>query len=280
MAGRLRRAAASVAAPILAGLSRILPRGDLAAPITRSRLIGQIPRMPALEIGPFNAPKLRWPGVAYADVLDRQGLRDRALSLGLDPAPCPAIDFVTPAGDLGGIKGVFEAVFSAHCIEHQPDLVRHLRQVESILAPGGAYYLVVPDKRYCFDHYLPETTLADVCAAWAEKRMVHTPRAVLAHRLRTTHNDKLRHWLGLHGPDPYLGSVEELRREGALAEAERARAGAYIDVHAWYFTPAGFRGAVHGLLDLGLMSLHPEAVHATALGAFEFFAILRKAARH
>ncbi|MSO73114.1 MAG: hypothetical protein EXQ84_05835 [Rhodospirillaceae bacterium] len=238
-----------------------------------------MPTVSALEIGPFNAPKLKGPGVAYFDVMDQRDLRMRATALGLDPLHCPPIDFVAPNGDLSIVGRAFDVVFSSHCVEHQPDLIRHLIQVEKLLTPGGAYHLIVPDKRVCFDHYLPESTLADIRAAWTEQRTVHTPAAVLNHRLRTTHNNKFLHWLGRHGPrPPELKSGARL--EAAMAEAKRAGEGDYVDVHAWCFTPRGFREIILGLRGLGLIGLAVEAVHTTLPGAFEFFAVLRKPANH
>ena len=38
-----------------------------------------------LEIGPFTNPKLKRAGVAYFDIMDREGLVARVQTLGLDP---------------------------------------------------------------------------------------------------------------------------------------------------------------------------------------------------
>ncbi|MCB2106992.1 MAG: hypothetical protein KDE14_04790 [Rhodobacteraceae bacterium] len=164
----------------------------------------------------------------------------------------------------------FSTVFSAHCLEHQPDVLRHLREVEAILLPGGAYYLIVPDKRYCFDHFMEESTLADVLNAAEFKRVRHTPEAIAKHWARTTHNNAARHWLGWHGRRP-----PETLSERALASA---RANPNADVHSWYFTPCGFFGVVSQLHQLGHIGLKVESVRATCLGKFEFFAVLRKPA--
>jgi SAM-dependent methyltransferase len=197
----------------------------------------------------------------------------RAQVHGLDPTRCPEIDFVSQTGDLDCVDRVFDNVFSSHCIEHQPDLARHLRQVESLLVPGGAYYLIIPDKRYCFDHYIAESRLSELYAAAAEKRRLHSDASILNHRLFTTHNRSLLHWLGLHGPRPSLATYGALL-PAALAECAQARAGAYV--HAWCFTPAGFREAIEGMRRLGLTSLEAAEVHATLYGHLEFYAVLRK----
>jgi SAM-dependent methyltransferase len=239
----------------------------------REGLIGEVRRQPSvLEIGPFCNPVVRGRNVAYFDVLDREALRARAVAIGQDPAGVPAIDFVAPDGDLSGIGRRFAAVISAHCIEHQPDLVRHLTQVATLLEPGGHYFLIVPDRRYCFDHFLADSTLAGVLAAHREGRRVHRLESVIEHRALTTHNWVDRHWAGDH-LDPAYHATIVARARGAIAEFEAAQ-GAYVDVHAWQFTPASFRALIGQLHQGGWSPLAPLRVYETPRGRNEFTAIL------
>jgi hypothetical protein len=149
--------------------------------------------------------------------------------------------------------------------------VAHLRHVERLLRPGGAYYLIVPDKRYCFDCFLAESALEDVVAAHVSRRRVHTLQSVVQHRAFTTHNEPPRHWAGDHG---------ELTNVKARAEAAReewiAAAGAYIDIHAWQFTPSSFERVISGLVEHGYTSLRPVRVFETPHRRFEFCAILSR----
>jgi hypothetical protein len=55
----------------------------------------------------------------------------------------------------------------------------------------------------------------------------------------------------------------------------RAAQGAYLDTHAWYFTPDSFREIVDLLNRLSLISLSAERVYCTRFGSNEFWAILR-----
>jgi SAM-dependent methyltransferase len=202
-----------------------------AALAAREGLIGEVRRQPSvLEIGPFCNPVVRGRNVAYFDVLDRAALRARAVAIGQDPAGVPAIDFVAPDGDLSGIGRRFAAVISAHCIEHQPDLVRHLTQVAALLGPGGHYFLIVPDRRYCFDHFLPDSSLSGVLAAHREGRRVHRLESVIEHRALTTHNWVDRHWAGDHLDPAYHATIRRARagrdrrvRSGAGHLCRRAR---------------------------------------------------------
>ena len=272
-----RQIIGQVASSVFAAMSSMRPwRGGLHTPVTRTTFLRKVQADGSiLEIGPFNNPKFKGPSVSYFDILDRKGLIERARTLGLDSSQCPDINYVSPTADLSSINGVFDTIFSSHCIEHQPDLVKHLAQVESLLAPGGSYYLIVPDKRYCFDHYIGESKLPDVYAAASERRRVHTEASILRHQLFTTHNRALRHWLEWHGPKPSTSTYID-RMANAFAECAQAKAGAYIDVHAWFFTPAGFSDVIKALKRMNLITLEATRIHDTLLSQFEFFAVLQK----
>lgn len=251
-------------------LSQGREKGVVASPLAlRENLLLFIPDdCSLLEIGPFNQPLKRGAKVEYLDVLDAEHLRVRAAHTGRDPAGVP--ETIHHVGDLDVVDRRYDAVLSSHAIEHQPDLVRHLQQVERILDPGGSYFLIVPDKRFCFDHFIPESTIADVLQAHHEKRRTHTLKSVIEHRALTVHNQHQRHWAGEHG-NPGRNRTERVR--AALAEYEAA-AGGYIDVHAWYFTPQSFRSIVATLGELGLIGLEVAGVYDTARDRNEFCAIL------
>ncbi len=227
-----------------------------------------------LEIGPFCLPQVRGERVRYFDIADREELIRRALEIQYPVSDPPAIDYVSPTGDMEIVRDHFDQVFSSHCVEHQPDLVGHFSQVSRILRAGGAYFLIVPDKRYCFDHFLAETTLADVLGAHVEQRRLHSAKSVLEHRLLTTHNDPLRHWRGDHGaPVVYSKNINDIKADVDFVVKS---AGTYADTHAWQFTPQSFQGLSEQLLRLGLTDLNVARIYNTPFGRFEFCAILSR----
>jgi SAM-dependent methyltransferase len=239
----------------------------------RSDFINLIPASAkTLEIGPFCAPLLRGPTISYFDVLDKEQLIERARKIGLEHSKTPDIDYVSGSGDLRIVTEKFDFVVSSHAVEHQPNLIRHLIDVEYLLNPGGFYFLVIPDKYYCFDHFIPESTLAGVIDAYFQDNKVHALRSVIEHGALTTHNDPQRHWRGDHG-DITPSMRERLK---AAIELYQTAEGAYIDVHAWYFFPASFRRLLTALNETSYITLNIERVYNTLWGHFEFFAILRK----
>ena len=274
----------SVCAASVVGHYRRLGRseGRICSAIgARGDLIGLIePGASILEIGPC-----LWPAfdkarhvVKYVDVLTTEDLRRMAAAQeGGAPAQVPEIDYVWAGGSLAElIPETFDAIYSSHNIEHQTCLISHLQDCAKLLNKGGAMFLVVPDKRYCFDHFRPESTLADILAAWMEPSDRHRALRVVQQSFFTTHNDVLRHWAGDHGDNPFeaLGSREFGRAVAGLKHLYENEG--YIDVHAWQFTPDSFRAAVDSLHAMELSPLGVARVYPTIYGTTEFLAILTR----
>ncbi|WP_245293245.1 class I SAM-dependent methyltransferase [Mongoliimonas terrestris] len=224
-----------------------------------------------LEIGPFGKPVLRGPHVKYFDVLSTEALVARAAKVGDSHTDVPHVHYVEPTGRLDVVDAVFDIAISSHCLEHQPNLVGHLRGVSGVLAPGGLYVALIPDKRYCFDHFIPESSIAAILDAHYTNRRVHSLASIIEHRALTCHNDTPRHWAGDSGPH----EITAARVKHAIKEWKAAQGG-YVDVHAWQFTPESFRQNLNLLRALNLIDLTIERVYQTASGRNEFCAVLRK----
>ena len=245
--------------------------GRLASPMAlRSNFVATFMNAnKALEIGPFNKPMLAGANSNFFDVLDQDGLRKRAISINESPDRVPTINYVSPKGDINVIIDKFDLIVSSHCVEHQPDLVRHLQGVERLLEPAGVYALLVPDCRYCFDYSLAPSHIGQVLEAFHEERKVHRLASVVEHRALTTHNDPQRHWHGDHGEVTF-----NIRRiKDAIIEWQNS-GGTYIDVHAWQFNPDSFATIFNGLYDLNLTKLRVHRVYHTPFGSNEFCAVL------
>lgn len=267
-----KRSALSVLAPVVASARYSTRRREgLLTPVTRAEFLASTPAGKSiLELGPFDAPLMRGSGIAYFDVLDRNGLQRRAVQEGRDPAGCPVIDYVSATGDLSMVQGKFDVVFSSHVIEHQHDLIGHLNAVDDLLRPGAAYHLIVPDKRYCFDHFTPESSLNDALVAADEGAAGGVERAIRHVHFDLAHNDALKHWFGFHGNK--LASSSE---ENCKDDIARYRGGEYRDIHAFKFTPGSFASIMTELYRSGRSLLRPVKVYDTRIGELEFYAVLK-----
>ena len=248
--------------------------GRCASPAAhRAGFVTQIPdTRPIVEIGPGFHPTLRGSHVRYFDLMNRADALARAPQQTSLIDEYPEIDYVSPTGDLSVITDRFDALFSSHCIEHQPDLVAHLQRAGNLLKPLGRYFMLVPDKRYCFDALIPESTLDKVPLAHHERRRVHTYESVLDHYVLTTHNDTGRHWRGDSLDEALFG--QRIERAAIAREVFDAGRGGYVDVHAWQFTPQTFRTIITELNRRGLTRLAVERVYDTVYDRNEFGAVL------
>lgn len=201
------------------------------------------PGIKTLEIGPYASPLVSGPNVKYVDVRTTDELRTRTPVDGLDPDNVPEISWVVEPSDLSRVDEHFGVVLSSHAIEHQPNLVHHLNQVDHILRPGGRYFALVPDHRYCFDHFMTPSTISDVLEAYLDNRTSHTVSSLLEARLLMTHNDAIEHWKGNHGDpnfNPEFPFDDRIARLQIAVDSYRANHKIIKDEHAWYFTPLSF----------------------------------------
>ena len=227
-----------------------------------------------LEIGPFFNPIMKGNNVKYFDVLNQDELQIRAEKLFIKEEfrNVPFfIDFCSKNGDLSTVTEKFDAIVSSHVVQHQIDFINHLNQVTKLLAKDGKYFLAIPDKRYCLDHFKNETTIADIIQVAEIKPSKHSLKSLIEQRALTTHNDSLKHWSGEHGSvsdneDTIKQALEEFRINETKEE--------YIDLHAWYFTPESFETIVKKLKKLELITLSVEQIAPTRFGENEFFAVL------
>jgi SAM-dependent methyltransferase len=245
------------------------------APSLRENFVELIsPNLRIIEFGPFCFPSLRGENVRYFDVASKDELISRAIRENIPFESAPNIDYVSHSANADVITEVFDVVFSSHCIEHQPDLIRHLNDVERILENGGKYFIVIPDMRYCFDHYLAASNIFDVLGARLDGMKRHFSKNVLEHYLYTTHNDSDRHWRGDHGRENEKSENLIFVKEN-FENIERQN-DVYIDAHAWHFTPIVFENIITMLNSLGMIGLKIDRIYQTPYGRCEFCAILSK----
>lgn len=240
----------------------------------RNQFSGLIsPSMHTLEIGPFDQPLIKGVNAKYCDVLDQNELQARASRMkNRKPSNVPYIHYVIGGAGLDEISDDFDAIISSHCIEHQPDLIKHLVSVQARLkVKSGRYFLLIPDKRFCFDRFLSESTCAQIIDAHESNRRVHNLQSLIEHSALLTHNDPKKHWDEPQLTRPKINPMNVMSAINTWKKSE----GAYIDVHAWQFTPDSFIENIQILNSLGYINLKCERIYSTLRGNNEFWAILK-----
>lgn len=251
-----------------ADLSPIPPRdrkGRVFHLIDRSRL--------GLEIGPSYspfAPRSEGFKVEIVDHLDTENLRKK---YNHNPR-IEDVDYVFDGRslvELIGAEGRYSWVIASHVIEHVPDVIAFLRDCERLIDASGVVSLVVPDKRYCFDHFRPHTDVSVAVNAHLERRTMPSPGVVAAGLLYNVFNS------GKHSFTEENRGEFQLRFNAGQAKAlMEAAKSVYKDCHVWCFTPASFRLLILDLQALGFISLREAAFFPTGRNGSEFYITLKK----
>ncbi|MFK7968589.1 MAG: hypothetical protein AB8B68_05545 [Rickettsiaceae bacterium] len=230
-----------------------------------------------LEIGPFIYPSLKGKNVKYFDVQNRDGLIARAkIDKGHDLDnidTLPDIDFVHLHGDLKSVPEKFDIIYSSHLIEHTVDLIQHLNDVEALLNSEGKYYLFIPDKRFCFDHFIPDSRLSGVIATHEARPIIHSLENTLISHCESGHSWPDRHWNRDH---EVVTGATDLSCYKRVLQLFKDADGTYIDMHKWRFSPESFELIINQLIELGFIHLEIEKIYGTPPQSNEFQVVLRK----
>lgn len=235
------------------------------------------PQGAGLEIGPSHnpiAPKRAGYRVQIVDHLPAAALREKYRGCDVDLDAIEEVDFVwrgEPLPDLVGGR-TYDWVIASHVLEHVPDLVGFLQGCDTVLRPHGVLSLVVPDKRYCFDHFRPLTTTGQVLDAHLARRTRPSPGAVFDDVANAV--DRAGD-IGWHAGDARPLSLHNDAGAAARAWAAARDSDTYDDVHVWTFVPESFRLILDDLRALDLVNLTIARAHPTE--GFEFFASLTRA---
>lgn len=226
-----------------------------------------------LEIGPSYSPITpRSDGfdVTVMDHTDSESLRAKYSEFGVDVSKVEDVDIVsTDLNDVVRAGRKFDVIVASHMIEHTTDVIAFLQSCDELL-DGGQLMLIVPDKRFCFDHFRPNSTAGQAIDAHLSRRERHFG-ALFDHYAYFVLNSDLMAWDGtakhdlkcLHGGQ----DASQVLKDALVS-------GQYFDAHEWVFTPASFRLIMRDLWDAGLVKLQQSFFHPQV--GCEFMAIMSR----
>jgi SAM-dependent methyltransferase len=243
-----------------------------------------LPALTGAEIGPLDRPLVRKGdgSVYYVDHLDTEALRARwSTDRNIDVSKLQ-VDAVWGAQSLRegiaaaageGFAGL-DYVVASHVIEHVPDVITWLQEIQAVLKPGGQLRLAVPDKRFTFDYLRRTSDLAALLYAWQSRARVPNGPCVLDFCLNMAEIDMKAAWRGRIDPDTLKRFYDF---NSALAIADDARKnGHYHDVHCWVFTPASLARCFAELARRRLLGFACERFDDTEVDNHEFIIALRQ----
>jgi len=214
--------------------------------------------------------------VLYVDYADAESLRRHyAGNKLIDPAKIVETDAIWGEKTLKEALGrQVDFILASHVIEHVPDLIAWLNELESVLSPGGEIRLAVPDRRYTFDFLRRETEIAEVLAAYIAKARVPQPYFILDYYLNATEVDARAAWQG-EVTKQSLKRPDNLAAVMSLAE-DALKTGTYHDAHSWVFTPHSFARLLGQLVEGDFIRFGCERFFDTEKNTIEFFVVLKR----
>jgi predicted SAM-dependent methyltransferase len=219
-----------------------------------------------IEIGPSHNPlasKNDGYKVHIIDHMSREQLIAKYRDHGVNLDKIEEVDYVWQGesySELTGKTKYYDWIIASHLIEHTPDLIGFLNECDTILKNDGAISLIVPDKRYCFDHYRPITGISKIIDSHFQKSTNHTTGTVAEYFLNVVSKSGGIAWNSCTtGEYNFVHSLENALQGMESVVNENA----YLDVHAWCFVPHSFRLIIHDLFCLGLISLKEVDFHPT-----------------
>lgn len=233
-----------------------------------------------LEIGPLASPIVtrEMGDIFYVDRTSTEGLlawyKNNEV---LDQSKIVTVDFVwceTSLRESVGQENMFDYCVASHVIEHVPDMVTWLGEIEEVLVDGGVVSLAIPDKRFTFDRLRQLTDIADLVEAHLLRLRRPSLRQIYDHFANFTEVDVGAAWSGELDDGnlaPAHGSRFALDTCRRVIEEDR-----YMDAHCWVFTPRSFLDTLRTLSELGLLNFEVAGFVDTAPGTLEFFVALRK----
>jgi hypothetical protein len=164
----------------------------------------------------------------------------------------------------------FDYVYSSHALEHQVDLIGHLRSLERVLKATGQVILIIPDHRACFDCFRFPTVTSDALAVYIRSQSVHQGKQVyeaFAQGLTVNPGRRINRFDLSSGE--FCHSLESAYTSACVSEVDLTN---YRDVHAWTFTSISFELLMVELFLLDLTSL--KLLNISPMYGNQFCAVL------
>lgn len=234
-------------------------------------------RATGIEIGARDAPLvLQSHGpVRYADYADTTTLRASLPDASIDPAALVEVDFVTHGGRLAPLlEKPVDYLVASHVLEHVPDLIGWLQDAWECLAANGTLGLAVPDKRFTFDRYRSESTIAEAVEAWLDGFVRPSLRQIYDSCWLATEISVADAWRIPPSDTPDTAAARLRPALDLVTDVKRAAR--YNDAHCWVFTPLGFLDLLAQMARLGVLPFRLVEFYPTVPGGYEFLAVFER----
>lgn len=232
-----------------------------------------------LEFGPLANPLVRKDQgeIFYIDYTDTETLREKSRNdLSVDLSAIVDVDFSLADGSLTSLcrsRGPFGYALASHVFEHLPNPLGWLREVADLLEPGGLVSLAIPDRRYTFDFFRSETTVAQLVAYDLEEISRPSLVQLADHFYNVRKIETAAAW---KTPPSLLETPRYHDDRQVELILNQALEGGYRDCHCTVWTSEQFLETLPVALRLRRLPLEIARLHAPELNSNEFIVQLRR----
>lgn len=227
-----------------------------------------------LEIGPLINPLVeKKDNVYYADIKDTESIKLRYKDYSnVDIDKVVSVDFVIADSYEESLKNVekFDYVVNCHVLEHIPNPIHFFNDISKCLCEEGKLIMMVPDKRYCFDHYRENSSFSLMYAVY--KNYIDNKVQVIDSVYNGTYFTKASIYWDIELSNEYKKAdyfdVNLNAIDGKFANS--------FDGHFWTFTDVSFLKII---LDITRSKLFPFEIlqfQPSLINTNEFGVILKK----
>jgi SAM-dependent methyltransferase len=219
-----------------------------------------------LEIGPLANPIFtkRDANIFYADIRSTDEIKELyAKDSNVNVNDVCSIDFVIKDSYEKSLNHVdkFDYVVSSHVLEHVPRIIEFFQDIATILNKDGMLYFVLPDHRYCFDHFRVPTSFAEAYFIHSQDIKIPPWRVFDAALEYISLNDPRRLW----SKDGIAKETLSRRNtfENAVKALDQVLEGQYVDAHFSVFSPKSFVLLLYNMINARLFPFRCTAFYPT-----------------
>ncbi|MCL9635831.1 methyltransferase domain-containing protein [Bacillus zanthoxyli] len=233
-----------------------------------------------LEIGPLMNPIVskREGEIYYVDRANKGELIEKFENdSNVDVEKIEEVDFIWGEKTLREITPpslLFDYVVASHVIEHVPDVIGWLQEIEEIVKVGGHVCLAIPDKRYTFDYFRELTTTSDIIDPYLNKIRRPSPKQIYDFYSKVANVNIVDAWNDVVD----LKNSERLYTEEQAMDfcVESIKNKTYVDVHCTVYTAQSFMDLLKELFHLDLTNFKVHKFYEPERYSLEFILILEK----
>lgn len=231
-----------------------------------------------LEIGPLTSPFIKKYEAKYVYYADRRCTEEVKKLYESDPnVDCKQvvnIDFVIEKSFNDTLKEEkkFDYIVLIHVVEHIHDLILFFTDISKCMNENGRVVLIIPDKRYCFDHFRRESSFCDAVDVFLNGNK----------RLERHVFDAYYNTLNENDPKIFWRNECEHKKvlfrsfDDALRETNKFLNGEVDDFHFWTFTDVSFMRFIFDMTRSKMFPFSVEHFSKTEIDTFEFGVVLKK----